>query len=147
MNVGLLHLKDNSVCIFLGDLSVWIFVFKSIRPLILCSWFLSFLRNLLSVSLDLSYFGCAFVLCWSQPVGNQCCHCTGPCVSYYDCKIPSAITIRKPLKIYMYCRSWKLHGTHYTRIERESAHGPGVCFHWGSEWGPRFHGLTLYWWI
>ena len=35
------------------------------------------------------------VLCWSQPVGNQCYCWTDLCDSYHDCKMPSAITNRK----------------------------------------------------
>ena len=35
------------------------------------------------------------VVCWSQPINNQCCGWIGPYGSYYDWKLTSAITIRR----------------------------------------------------
>lgn len=34
-------------------------------------------------------------LCWSQPINNQGCVWTCPCDSYYDCKMPPVITMKK----------------------------------------------------
>lgn len=75
------------------------------------------------------------VLGWSHPVDNQCC-CTGPCGSY-DCKMPSAITIRKlwTKKKFITHRFWKAHGIpgSYLVIEgRERGCGPGVLLSLGS---------------
>ena len=74
------------------------------------------------------------VLGWSHPVDNQCCCFTGPCGSY-DCKMPSAITIRKlwTEKKFIIHRFWKAHGIPGSYLvivgrEREGV-GLGFCFH------------------
>ena len=119
INVGLLNLKNKSVCLFLGDLLVWIFVFKYVRPghsasmvpwlpeKICCQFFLMW------VTLVMLLFYAGLSLLVTNVVAALAL------ISYYNCKIPSAITIRKVKKkkkkkyiyIYMYCRSWKLHDT------------------------------------
>ena len=91
-----------------------------------------------------------------QPINFQCCGWTGPCGSYYDCKTPSAITIRKlwGKKRFITYKAWKSHGTPGAS---QQGHGGGDevgeerKWAWGSAFigvegrDLGFLGLTLYW--
>lgn len=122
INVGLLHLKDKSVCLFLGDLSVWIFVFKYIRPghsasmipwlpekICCCQFFLMW------ATLVMLLFSAGLSLLVTNVVAALAL------VSYYNCKIPSAITIKKvkKKKKCMYVLQ-VLEITWRTRVERKT---------------------------
>ena len=84
------------------------------------------------------------VLCLFQPIDNQCCGWTGPCGSYYDCKMHSAITIRKLSKrqglLLTSPENYVAHlGPHseVAGVKRESAlTDPPFCLYWGWKWEP-----------
>lgn len=69
-----------------------------------------------------------------------------PCVSCYNCKLSSAVTIRKiwkKNKKFIIFRSWKLRGTpgatQWGHEQKEREWALGSTFYWGWWWAPRVY--------
>ena len=72
------------------------------------------------------------ILCWSQPISNQCCSWISPCGSYFDCKMPFSRKKQRKQR-FITSKTWELKstpGSHREVAGRERGRtcGLGVLF-------------------